>query len=202
MRRRGTIRALRGLVAGLLTTFLALLFHVLGGGVVPSPLAIAICTVAAVWAAVLIGRARPSLPLLIVAVAAAQLLLHTAFAMTTSTATLTGIAVSGTTHAGHMDGGLVVAAGGHGGGAMWLAHVVAGVITIVAIRRGERALRGLADAGRVAVRRLVALLVPVVPARPARRPTADLIGAAARLARLAAGIGSGLVRRGPPPLAA
>ncbi len=196
MRRPGPARALRGVAAGALTTFLALLFHVLGGGTAPGPLALSACLFAVVWVSVLIGRARPSLPLLVVAVGASQLVLHTAFAITTGSAT---IASGG--HAGHADGPLVLA-GVQGGHAMWPAHVAAGLLTVLAIRRGERVLVRLRELAGVAVRVLARLVAPLVaPALPLARPVDRReAGALAPLAAL--GVGSVVVRRGPPAFAA
>ena len=201
MRRQGPARAIRGVAAGLLTTFLALCFHVLGGGDAPSALALGVCAAATTWAAVLIGRARPSPPLLVLAVAVGQLILHTAFSMTTS-----GVVLSGVDHGGHAHAGdgavLLIASAGHAGGAMWLAHVLAGLLTIVAIRRGEQALRALAAVVRIAVRdlaRAFAFAEPLVLAP--RRRLASPLGAVPALARISAGVGSALVRRGPPAFA-
>lgn len=90
-----------------MTTFLALFFHICGGGIPPNAIAVAICAAAVCWVAMLIGRARPSLPLLIASTGIAQVVLHTAFSMATATAT-----ISGDAHPGHS--GLVVVATGAG----------------------------------------------------------------------------------------
>ncbi|OJX63857.1 MAG: hypothetical protein BGO95_06615 [Micrococcales bacterium 73-13] len=196
MRRPGSARALRGLIAGLLTSFLALLFHVLGGGETPDPLALALCAAAVVWVAMLLGRRAPSLPLLVAAVAVGQVMLHTAFAVATGGAILVG-----DDHAGHGDG-LLGVVGAHAGGAMWGAHLAAGALTILVIRRGERALRVVAATTGTAVRRLVralpalAALAPVAPPRPVRTLLRPSPPAALRVV----GIGSAVVRRGPPVL--
>ena len=196
MRRRGHGRALRGLAAGVLTSFLALLFHVLGGGAAPGPLALAVTAAAVTWAAMLIGRARPSLPLLVLAVAVGQVVLHTAFSITTGHAVLGG-------PGGHAHGGLVLG-DAHGGRAMWLAHVLAGVVTVLAVRHGEAVLRRLLELARLAAGAIVRVvlralaapgLAPASRCRAAeRRPSAGAV--------VSAGIGSVVVRRGPPAFAA
>ncbi len=92
-----------------------------------------------------------------------QVVLHTAFAMTTGSAT-----VSGDAHAGHSDD-LLVVSGVHGGHAMWQAHLAAGLLTIVAVRRGERVLVRLRELAGVAARLLdrLAAAAPVIPDLPA-----------------------------------
>jgi len=190
--RRSPARALRGAAAGLLTTFLALLFHVLGGGAVPPSGAVALFALASVWISVLIGRRRPSLPLLVLAVAASQLVLHTAFQMTTGAAE----ALGADRHAGH-DGGVVILVA-HGGHAMWLAHLVAGALTIAAIHRGEAVLRRIAELVGI-VARAVALLGP--PPAPGRRSPRPCPAPPAARALSARPFGSVVVRRGPPVVA-
>ncbi|MBO9577869.1 MAG: hypothetical protein J7480_03760 [Microbacteriaceae bacterium] len=209
MRRHGRLRALRGLAAGTTTSYLALLFHVLGGGEAPSPLAFAACAAAVTWAAMLIGRSRPSLPLLTIAVAVGQLLLHGMFAMTTGGASLVpggDGSVPGHAHA-HAAGALDLlgAAGTGGGRAMWAAHVTAGLLTIVLIRSGERLLHALAVIARTAARSIVRVAQVVLAAvaavsRTPRRAPARSAALAPRLVLLAAGVGSAVVRRGPPAL--
>ena len=59
---------------------------------------------------------------------------------------------------------------------MWIAHVVAGLITIAALHRGETVLRRLAEVKELVLERLVpaALAVlAVVASPPRRRPRAD-----------------------------
>lgn len=195
VRRPGPIQALRGLVAGVLTTFLALLFHIIGGGTSPGALAVAICGAAVCWVAMLVGRSRPSLPLLIASIGVAQVVLHTAFSMATATATISGHA-----HAGHDD--LVVVAMGDGH-AMWPAHLLAGVLTIVAIRRGELVLRRLLELAGIAAGALVRLVVAVLGVAPRPRivRTSPVAFSACRIGAAQA-LGSVVRRRGPPALAA
>lgn len=176
----------------MLTTYLALLCHVVGGGVAPSALAVGICVAAVTWVAVLVGRARPSLPLLVAAIAIAQVVLHTAFSVATATAT-----VAGDGHGAH--GPLTVTATGSGH-AMWPAHVLAGILTVVAIRRGESLLRGLLEVARlgaaVLLRRVVLVVVP--------RPLAAIVGAivAVPVDPVTRVFESVVQRRGPPAFAA
>ncbi len=180
----------------MLTTFLALCFHVLGGGTPPETIAVVSAALSVTWVAMLIGRVRPSLPLLIAAIGVAQLVLHAAFSIATASATL-----SGAEHAGHGDGGLVVVAtGGH---AMWQAHAIAGILTVLAIRRGEHVLRRLLELGRFTAASLLRLVVAAlaVTPRPVSVPRSGC-GPSPSLARTARGIGSVVRRRGPPALVA
>ena len=194
VRRPSPVQALRGLVAGLLTTFLALLFHIAGGGTPPSAFAVALCAAAVCWIAMLVGRARPSLVLLATAIGLAQIVLHTAFSIATATATIAGHG-----HAGHQDLLLVVTGGGH---SMWVAHLLAGVLTVIAVRRGEQVARRLVElarmvAGSLLRRVLGALGVLALAARPLARRGLGIVSARRGPALIEA-LGTVLVRRGPP----
>jgi len=198
VRRPGPAQALRGLAAGLLTTFLALLFHIVGGGTAPSALAVALCAAATCWVAMLIGRARPSLVLLVVSTAIAQGVLHAAFSMATATATLAVEGHAG--HGGHRDLVVVDSGAGH---TMWLAHVLAGVLTVVGIRRGEALVRRLLELARVAVGALARLVVAALAlaARPQARSAPRVVSSGRGIAAARA-LASVARRRGPPALAA
>jgi len=170
MDRRGLARALRGTIAGSVTTTLALAFHLAGGGALPSALAVLGSFGGAIWVSILIGRRRRSLPLLIAGIAASQALLHTIFSASTA-----GAAIDGTGHAGHGAGPLQLVVD-HDGSAMWWAHLVAGVLTVAALRRGEHILRRLAELARLVIGAIlrIAFVVSVAPSvrrlpRPSRR---------------------------------
>lgn len=195
MRRPGPLQALRGLIAGLLTTFLALAFHVGGGGTSPEPLGVALCAAAVCWVAMLIGRARASLLLLATSIAVAQVVLHTAFSLATASAT-----ISNHSHASHDVVSLVVTGSGH---AMWPGHVLAGVVTVIMVRRGEQVLRRLLELARMSAGALMQRLVValVVDARPLVRraiATRSLVPAFA----VDRTLGSLVPTRGPPALGA
>ena len=182
-------------MAGLLTTFLALLFHIVGGGTPPSAFAVALCAAAVCWIAMLVGRARPSLVLLATAIGLAQIVLHTAFSIATATATIAGHA-----HAGHEDLLLVVTGGGH---AMWSTHLLAGILTVLAVRRGEQVLRRLFELAGMTASSLVRLVVAVlaVAARPPLRSAAR-IAAWVPPSFVTEALDSVVLRRGPPALVA
>jgi hypothetical protein len=83
---------------------------------------------------------------------------------------------------------IVLASTGHGHGMLW-AHVIAGAITVLALRFGENALRGLAHALRFVLRDLA--VTAIAPAgRPLPRPEAPALRSL--------GIPRALGLRGPP----
>ncbi len=191
MSRRGIARGLRGAVAGSVTTTLALAFHLLGGGTMPSAIAILGSVGGTIWISIMIGRRRISLPLLVAAVAASQILLHTIFTVSTADGSLDGTGA----HAGHGSGDALHLLVGHDGHAMWWAHALAGLITVLALHRGERILLRLAELTAVVIRTIlrIALVAPVSPSAR-RTPTAGR-PVPPRLARHR---GTVAVLRGPP----
>ena len=185
-------RAARGALAGSLTTLLALSFHVFGGGVAPDAVAIVGSLLAAIWVCTMLAGRALKPWLLVVAVTVAQLVLHTVFSM--STATVLPFAVPA---AGHAHGDVAIGAVLHGGHAMWIAHVLAGVATIAVVLLGDRMLTAAAEVGSRIVRRiLVAMVTPAPPSTPiAPLPSAPL---ALTLADRAV---AAVSRRGPPVIA-
>ncbi|PFG34925.1 hypothetical protein [Sanguibacter antarcticus] len=199
-------RATHGFVAAAFSTFVALLSHVLAGGTVPGILGIAVPLLLATSACVALAGLRRSWLRLTGSVALSQILFHTLFVLgTTGTAQVVG---DGGLHAGHdAQSALVVlssttgsmAHAGHSAGWMWLAHALAGVVTIVVLQRGEAVLSRLT---RLSSRVAAFLLPPVVrvAALPAHPRTA-LASAAGTWVPVALPVmSSGVVRRGPPVL--
>lgn len=205
-------RVSRGLLAATFATFVALLSHVLAGGAVPGVAGIATPLIFATSACVLLADVRFSWLRLTVSVAVSQALFHTLFVVGTvssATISMTGGAVGATSHAGHGGHGghttmtIVGAAGdhmsstGHSGGWMWLAHVVAAAVTVVALRRGEVVLSRI----RASVEQIVVLFAPPVGSLlriPVRlRPiVADAKGVWVPVRHSV--VRSGVARRGPP----
>lgn len=202
-------RVNRGLLAATFSTFVALVSHVLAGGAVPGVAGIATPVIFATSACALLAELRFSWLRLSVSVAVSQVLFHTLFVVGTApsgTVSVTGGVGGATSHAGH--GGhptmtIVGASGdamshaGHSGGWMWLAHVAAAAVTVVALQRGEVVLSRL----KASIEQIVVLFVPPVacllhvPVQ--RRPmVADARGVWVPLRRSV--VSSGTVRRGPP----
>jgi hypothetical protein len=197
--RSRSTRALRGLIAATVATFVALMSHVAAGGAMPGWLGVAVpWALAAMVCTVLAGRAL-SLWRLSIAVVLSQALFHTLFVLGTVTP---GAAISGHVHgaAAAAQIGPTTAAASAPDLAMWASHLAAAVLTIVVLHRGE-----------AAVRRLLALASEVVDALrlrldvvdgirvPALRPARAIADAPRRSPSLG-WYRSTTARRGPPLL--
>lgn len=193
-RRRALAHAL--LVTGL-TTVATGCAHSLAGGSAPSPLlwAAAAMVTLAILAPVL--GAAATWPRRIVAVAIAQAVQHTLFSLPQPVAPAGG-STTGHSHdvAATLSHAASTTASSHAHGDMLAAHLVAGALTLVALRVGAAVVAAALDAVRGdRIVRLVRLAVPLGAAPPAA------IAAARALVRPApAVLRSPLVRRGPPAL--
>lgn len=179
------LRVLRGSTAASVATVVASTAHTLaGGGAPPFWLLIAVTLLAAPIAVALIGGRR-SLTRLAATVAAAQLMLHTAFAAVGSDAPLAG-------H-GHVHGLVTLTTAlSPATAGMTAGHAIAAVVTFVMLATGERMLRALARG----IRRLLHVADDVsLPGATARRPVSP------RPRLHAAKILTSVSRRGPPALA-
>lgn len=169
-------RLVRGAAAAVSSTFIALMSHLIGGGAMPGPLGILVPLLVATSACVLLAGVRLPWLRLSGSVAASQFLFHTLFVL--------GAGGGGSTPAtGHLHHAETFVAAGtapmtHAGPGMWGAHLVAAVVTVLAIRHGETL------AGRITglLRRVTARLVAAVTATvPAVGPVRSLRVVAARL---------------------
>ncbi|WP_442575195.1 hypothetical protein ACSBPH_15415 [Microbacterium sp. F51-2R] len=139
------VRALRGVVAATVTTLVAATSHTLAGGGPPSPALVgAVILLASPLAVALAGR-RLAVWRLSVTVLVSQLLFHTSFGITLGA---TGGAAPD--HAHHVIDPSWLAAGTTP--AVWPpdplmigGHVVGALVTVLALHRGERMLRTLAQ---------------------------------------------------------
>jgi len=198
------LRVIRGLGASTTATFVAALFHEAGGGAAPSWAVVAFGLALASLAAIALAGTRASLWRLTAAVAVSQVLFHGLF---TAAGDGSGALASADPHAGMAGhGGPPLAipglhAGAAGGASatdagMVLSHGAALVVTVLALRHGERAIRALVAASGLRV--VLALAMPFL--RPADQPTAAL----ARIARAPRPLGDLVARigrlrhRGPP----
>jgi hypothetical protein len=180
-------RLLRGWVVGTFATGVAAASHSVAGGGTPSALALVVGVVFGGMLSTLALTRRPSLPRLAIAVGVTQLAFHAVFSLLGTATTFT---------AGH-DHTAVFSAHSHAHvdtPEMWLAHAVAGALTLALLRGAERAVwRLLTEVARLVVapfRRIAA--VPVVPRR--RRLLVSLVPAPL----LGRSPVSSLSRRGPP----
>lgn len=190
-------RTARGFLAAALAVFVAALFHIAGGGAAPTPLSLVVSVVLATPACVLLAGRRPSAGRLTASVALSQLAFHLLFELGQPSS----VRFSG----GEMAGmpGMPLHVAGTGGGAsasiatpaMWASHAMAALVTIVAIRHGERVLeRMLQLASRFVVRVVrLAQLRPLPRVRVLTQQAAPAVRAPLFL--------SGAIRhRGPPAL--
>lgn len=195
----GVERVARGAAAAAVSTFVALLSHVAGGGLVPAVegivvplvLSLAVCTVLA-------GR-RLSLPRLAASVVVSQALFHALFMLGSPS----GITATDGTASAHVHSVVLDSTAAHGhtdGVGMWWAHAVAALVTVVALRRGERAIAHLLGVTRIVVVRLTTArldrarsITPVVIERFAPPVASEHDRVAARHDRATVS-----TRRGPP----
>lgn len=184
-------RLLRGTLLGSVATLLAALSHSWAGGTVPGPLALGLGAVfAAAVGTVAVGR-RGSLLRTAVAVAVGQLAFHLAFSLLGGGASVVG-------HAGHHASVAAIVADpssavARGGAAMWLAHLAAGVLTVLYLRHLERRVWELL--ARLGWRVVAALGIRV----PAATPRAAVAVGRLPLRRVAPLRGA-IALRGPPQL--
>jgi hypothetical protein len=191
-RRRALAHAL---LVTALTTAATGCAHSLAGGMAPSPLLLAAAAMVTLLVLAPVLGAAATWPRRVVAVAAAQVVQHALYSLPQPT--------GAATPAGHAHHGvdaiptaLAPSAAAHAHGDMLLAHVVAGALTLVALRAGIAAIAAVL--GAVRGDRLVRLRMGAVPlgiARPAAIAQArPVVRPATLVAR------SPLVRRGPPAL--
>lgn len=196
----------RGGTAAALATAVALCSHVLAGGAVPHLLGVVVPFALAVPACTLLARWRPALPRLGSSVVVSQALFHTLFSL--------GAAPGGVAHLEHAGrsshfGQLGLTAQGEAllsttttgahtmpSSTMWLAHLVAAVVTTAALHRGEELARRL-HALAVAVAVFLAPPAPVHVARPSSAPRPASTPVALPTARLVE-LAQEISRRGPP----
>lgn len=161
---------LRGFAASAVAIFVALAGHVTVGGAMPGPLGILVPWVLSFMVCVLLAGRKLSAIRLSVSVAISQFLFHTLFVLGTITPSVTAPA--------HVHGGPLVLPVGAGipeavaaDGTMWIGHVFAAAVTIIALHRGERLLLGLRDLAQQSIRWLQRR-VDAVAVAPRSRPLA------------------------------
>lgn len=188
------VRALRGAAASAVAVVIAAVSHTIGGGTPPAPwLVLAVALLSWPVATALVGR-RPSVLRTSAAVAAAQVLLHVAFAAVGDGAPY----LAHDAHSAHAHAAMALSpapemAMPHLDPTMLLAHAVAAIVTTVLLVRGERMLRAVARG----IRRLLTR-PPIAAPRIVRPRTVAVTAPAPPIAVLFL---STLSRRGPPALA-
>ncbi|PJJ71944.1 hypothetical protein CLV46_1503 [Diaminobutyricimonas aerilata] len=183
-------RLVRAWSGAAVTGVVAAVLHASAGGGFPPIGAILLAAAfSGLGGMALIGRTL-STGRLAAAVALGQVMFHLVF-------TLAGtgdVAVTSAGHHGmlHLAAGQADAVAHHSGPMMWLAHGVAAMITVIALRSAERVVWGASAFARLLLRRLR----PVVVAPPRSVPPAPPIGR--DVPRLVARAVAQLPRRGPP----
>ena len=229
-------RMRRAALSALVCTLVTATAHAAAGGGIPHPLVLGLALVAGVVLCFALGGRRVTLAHLVLAIGATQGVLHAAFTFGGSGMAAAGGAAGGSagSAAGAASGS--AAASGHGhaqahaaaadaaraladpgamampadhDGAMLLAHVIAGLISVCSLRAGADAVRRVAWALTVrvggaisgAVGALVAAAVAVAAAlaEPAVAPRPGRLAADVRPARLVSLLTARIRgRRGPP----
>ena len=179
-------RVARGWTAAGFATFVAAFSHTIAGGAVPSAFGILVSLVISGTLCTMLAGRTMSLWRLAIAVGVSQAMFHGLFGSLG-----TPVIVEHQMGAMPMD----AAAPHHAGAAMWLAHAIAAVITIVALRHAGSAFWGVADTARLLLTRLAALFVPVTTTPRGSAAVADRGFLPRDLARLL----SPMRHRGPPP---
>ena len=189
----------RGWLTASVAVFVAALSHMAAGGNAPGLLSVALALAFAGIASVLLAGKSLSLLRLSLSVGISQLLLHVLFGLGgASSVTITSASHHGAvTLADAAAPQLMHPAGALAGGWMWVAHALAAVVTIAALRRGEKTFWALLEE---TTNRVVAVLI--------ERLAPACIGADAATVRPAfrrvfvlADLGvllSSVLRRGPP----
>lgn len=172
-------RVARGLAAASFATFVAALFHVAGGGAPPSALALTLSLTFSGLACIALAGKKTSWWRLAGSVGISQFSFHALFSLSPS-----GSFVGATEHV-HAGSHLTLVPGrdssamtmSHDGAVMWVSHVGAALVTIAAIRYGERCFRAVCEFTAFQIRLLFsgAIVGPVrVELRRARIETSPV----------------------------
>ena len=181
-------RFARGWTVAAVSTFVAALSHTVGGGAVPGLLAVVVSLAFAGIVSIALSGRTLSTWRLTAAVLVSQLIFHGLFSLGSAGGTLvtTDAASAHANHAGSIAVSALPAgtmSGTDHGLMMTLAHIVAAVVTVIALRFGERAFWGLFTTAAVALTALVKVIVltPIpniprsIPALSTFLPPRDLL---------------------------
>ena len=165
-------RFARGWIVAAFSTFVAALSHTLGGGAVPGLLAVVVSLAFAGMVCVTLAGRTLSFWRGAASVLISQIIFHGLFSLGAPGGALgaDALAASGTHQHAALPGLIdpmalsATAHVSHDGAAMWFAHCVAAIVTILALRYAERAFWSLVENVRLGIRTLFApaqLEVPV-----------------------------------------
>ncbi|SEM86186.1 hypothetical protein E3O25_04685 [Cryobacterium sp. TMT1-3] len=187
-------RFVRGWLTAAVAVLVAALSHVAAGGHAPAPVSIAIALAFAGMVSVALAGKNLSLVRLTLSVGFSQVLFHLLFGL--------GGSAGSMTVAGHHGAATVIVGAASAAPVspamdwMWLAHAVAAVVTIVALRRGERTFWALVELARTALVAVIIALGIVLPT-----PRSVLVRAARHLTFIPFDLAvllSPMRHRGPP----
>ncbi|MDJ0350004.1 hypothetical protein [Cryobacterium sp. PH29-G1] len=164
-------RFARGWIVAVFSTFVAALSHTLGGAAAPGWLAVVVSLAFAGMVCVALSGRTLSLWRGTVSVLISQFIFHGLFSLGAPGGALgaDAIAASGTHQHAALPGLIdptVLASSTHAlhaGTSMWLAHLGAATVTVLALRFGERAFWGLVDSVHLGIRTLLRSTQLVVP---------------------------------------
>ncbi|OUE25940.1 hypothetical protein [Clavibacter michiganensis] len=201
---RGT-RVVRGTVTAAFAILVSMLSHLAGGGPVPGAVGLVLAAALAVPTCVLLAGRTVSTARLALAVASSQAVLHLLFSVGAPTSTTMRVVGGHHGMGGHLIStgsaatGAADMGGMHHGSSMWIAHLLAAVLTIAALRSGERAFWDLVALARTRLRVLIRVAsLEVVPRAEVRHRVARSIRAGIRDLGVCV---AALPHRGPPAAA-
>ena len=167
-------RFARGWVTASFSVLVAALSHVAAGGTAPAPFGVVVALAFGGMVSVLLAGRTLSLVRLAVSVAVSQAIFHLLFTATGASAATSPALLQGTAAHNHgaalttltVDATTTAAHTSHTDGAMWLAHALAAVLTLLALRYGETAFWGLVELAASSLRAVfVAVAAPAIPTR-------------------------------------
>ena len=167
-------RFARGWVTASFSVLVAALSHVAAGGTAPGLFGVVVALTFGGMVSVLLAGRTLSLVRLAVSVAVSQAIFHLLFTATGAGTVTSPALLQGTVGHNHgaalttltVDATTTAAHTSHTDGAMWLAHALAAVLTLLALRYGETAFWGLVELAASSLRAVfVGVAAPAIPTR-------------------------------------
>ena len=186
-------RVAQGAAIASFATFVAALSHTVGGGTPPGLLAVVLSMTFSTLLCLTVAGGRLTLTRTVVAVTATQFALHALYSVQGAVPTAPVGALRH--HHGAVDVSSTASSPVSYDSPMLISHLVAVVVTVVAIRHGDRALRATLRALRVAVASVLPR-IPQLAGRVLRRPRPPVTRALRANIRLI--VLSAMRHRGPP----
>lgn len=145
-------RVARGTAAAAFATFVAAFSHWLAGGSAPSPFGVAVSLVVSIMVCTMLTGRALSTWRLTAAVGLSQLLFHGLFSGLATPVVVEHSMTAMDAPMAHL----------HAEPTMWLAHAAAALVTVLALRFGERGFWGAIGTARLFLARLLPVVVPVL----------------------------------------